>query len=41
MVRWTAALVSTGGTVDLTYRFGLRHRGIASLEILPTEAAES
>lgn len=30
-----------GGTVDLTYRFGLRDGGIASLEILSTKGAES
>jgi ketosteroid isomerase-like protein len=30
-----------GGTVDLTYRFGLRDGLITLLEIMPTERAES
>jgi hypothetical protein len=30
-----------GGTVDLTFRFGLRDDGIATLQIVPTETAES
>ena len=30
-----------GGTVDLTFRFGLRGDRIASLQIVPTETAES
>jgi ketosteroid isomerase-like protein len=30
-----------GGTVDLTYRFGLRDGRIARLDIAPAEAAES
>ena len=30
-----------GGTVDLTFRFGLRDDRIATLQIVPTETAES
>lgn len=30
-----------GGAVDLTYRFGPRDGGIASLEVLSTKGAES
>ena len=30
-----------GGTVDLTFRFGLRDDHIATLQIVPTETAES
>ena len=29
-----------GGTVDLTFRFGLRHDRIATLQIVPTQTAE-
>jgi hypothetical protein len=30
-----------GGTVDLTFRFGLRDDRIATLQIVPTETAET